>query len=264
MMNSNERLLEPATVFLPNLYPLFLDGSSGVRRQLLKLLKCIPAEETLGQADQLLLRQRIGMTHLSADIRLFSMELLEWLLDDAGHKIVSCSGGWMKTLDCFLGLLGWQQYKPRTGQLNCSSGWSTYQRSAVRPENEAKAASKQMSVLAAFIRAGIQPPSVESFEAEAVARQAEAARWYPLWHTRQHLLPEKPQAFAHLNLFGPPRDEWSQMYEDREDRQALFAKHFRTAIEKGIEQAQGEGGELGRFAAAVRKVVQEGMSDYDL
>lgn len=263
-MNSNDGLLEPATTFLPKLYPLFLDGAPGVRQQLLKLLKCLPVEETLGHADQLLLRQRIGMTHLSADIRYFSMELLEWLLDGAGHEVVSCSGGWMKTLDSFLGLLGWQQYKPRTGQSKFSSGWSTYQRSAIRPENEAKAAAKQISVLATFIRAGIQSPSADRFEAEAIARQTEASRWYPLWHTRQHLIPEKPQAFANLNLFGPPRDEWSEMCEDREDRQVLFAKHFQAAIEKGIEEAQGEGGELGRSAAAVRKAVHEGMSDHDL
>ena len=48
------------------------------------------------------------MTHLATEIRLFGLDVLEWLLQVAGDEVVSCAGGWVKMLKCFLSLLGWQ------------------------------------------------------------------------------------------------------------------------------------------------------------
>jgi len=194
------------------------------------------------------------MTHLSADIRAFSMEVLEWLLQAIGRDIVSCAGGWVKTLKSFTRLLGWQS------QTVGSQGWSMYQQSGVRPGSESKAMIKQMTVLAAFIKAGIAPPAaLDILEAEAAMTSS-----FPYVHTRQHHLPERSNAFAHLYLFGPPPDEEGEMYQDREERQRIFDMRYLSLIRQGVEQTKKEGGEIGRAAAGIRKAVEEGMKDYSI
>ena len=76
------------------------------------------------------------------------------------------------------------------------------------------------------------------------------------------MIPTIPNPFAHLNLFGLPRDEESEMYMDTESRQRVFQNHFRPAIEAGIERAKKEGGEAGRLAAVLAKVIRDGMASY--
>lgn len=195
----------------------------------------------------------VGMTHLSADIRGFAMEVLGWLLEVAGHEVVVSAGGWVKTLRCFVRLLGWEK-------LANTNGWSSFQStSGVRPGSEGKAIVKQLYALASFISAGIAPPSHEAIRVAEAANRSN----FPYWNLPQHLLPERSNAFGYLHLFGAPPNEEEESFEDREDRQNLFAKHFRGAIEHGIQQFQKEGGELGRASAAVRKAVDEGMSNYN-
>ena len=76
------------------------------------------------------------------------------------------------------------------------------------------------------------------------------------------MIPTIPHPYAHLNLFGPPRDEESEMYMDKESRQRVFQNHFRPAVESGIERVKKEAGEAGRSAAVLAKVVRDGMADY--
>lgn len=180
------------------------------------------------------------------------MEVLEWLMQTIGREIVSCAGGWVKTLKSFTRLLGWQS------QTVGSQGWSMYQQSGVRPGSETKAMIKQMNVLAAFIRAGIAPPAaVDLLEAEKALTST-----FPYVDTRQHLLPERSNAYAHLYLFGTPPDEEGEMYQDREERQRIFSMRYLSLIQQGVELAKKEAGEIGRAAAAIRKAVEEGMKDY--
>jgi len=76
------------------------------------------------------------------------------------------------------------------------------------------------------------------------------------------MIPKRSNAFAHLNLFAVNRDEEGEMYIDREDRQRVFHKMFHGVVKLGVENARKEGGETGRAAAALAKVLQDGMSDY--
>lgn len=243
-----ESLPEPVATLLPKLQPLLLDGSPSVRQQLLKLLKCLPQEEIRFHADQLLLYTRAGMTHLSADIRLFSMDALDWLIEVAGNEVVSCAGAWIKTLRCLVSLLSWQG--PATPQ----GGWSAVQKPSSKPGTEARALSRHATTLASYIRAGIHPP------APVVGG---AAPPLPLWHVPQHALAERSNAFAHLRLFGSVHDEENAMHEDRDDRQRVFATYFEPCITAGVEDMKREGGELGRAAAAIRRAMEAGMRDYE-
>ena len=240
-------LPQPASVIIPAIQRLVLDGSNAVRQQMLKLVQSLPKADIASHTDSLLLHTRAGMTHLSNDIRTFSLDLLEWLIGVAGDEVVSCSGGWVKTLKCFLSLLGWQ--------VQNGSKWSAT-KSFGKSSSDSKVQVKQMMTLATFLRAGLMQP-----KQPAVIESGGAS--FPLWQTEHHVLSERSNAFAHLNLFGATRDEEAEMYEDREDRQRLFHDLAETAIAAGIEQATRGGGELGRAGASLRKAMKEGMADFN-
>lgn len=229
---------------IPAVQRLILDGSNSVRQQLLKLLHSLPPNDIASHADQLLLHTRAAMTHLANEIRIFGLDVLEWLLTVAGDEVVSCAGGWVKMLKCFLSLLGWQS--------EATSKWSA-------PKSFGKADSKlqvkQMSALTAFLRAGL-------FHAQAFTSTIMSESTFPLWQMEHHLVSGRSNAYAHLNLFGATRDEEAEMFEDREDRQRVFHDRAETAVVTGLEQATKSGGELGRAAAQLRKVVREGMADF--
>lgn len=184
------------------------------------------------------------MTHLATEIRVFGLDVLEWLLGVAGDEVVSCAGGWVKMLKCFLSLLGWQS--------EATSKWSA-------PKSYGKADSKiqsrQMMTLTAFLQAGL-------FHTQATTSVVTCGGDFPLWQKEHHVLSERSHAYAHLNLYGATRDEEAEMYEDREDRQRLFHDRAEAAVVAGLEQATKGGGELGRAAAQLRKVVREGMADF--
>ncbi|KAA8618374.1 rRNA processing protein Ipi1 [Pyrenophora tritici-repentis] len=184
------------------------------------------------------------MTHLATEIRNFGLEVLEWLLGVAGDEVVSCAGGWVKMLKCFLSLLGWQS--------EASSKWSTGKSYG---KADTKMQVKQMNALTSFLRAGLS-------HAQITASIDINGNDFPLWHTQHHVISERSNVYAHLNLFGAARDEEAEMYEDREDRQRLFHDRAEAAIVAGLEQATKAGGEIGRAAAQIRKVVKEGMADF--
>ncbi|KAF9887282.1 hypothetical protein FE257_010410 [Aspergillus nanangensis] len=98
---------QPTSLILPPLLPLILDSSASVRTQLLKLLRALPPADIQDHVVQLLPYIRAGMTHLAADIRLSAVDILSWMVEVAGEQVVGCAGGWIKTLNCFLSLLGW-------------------------------------------------------------------------------------------------------------------------------------------------------------
>jgi len=245
----NAPLQQPASVILPKLLPLILDGSNSVRAQLLKLLRTLPSHDVEEHIDQLLLYLRAGTTHLAADIRSSALDILGWALESAGQELVSCAGGWVKTLKCLLAMLGWQNEAS-------AAAWSSSKASFGKAGTEGKALVKGLNTLAAILTAGLLSPKEDDLKSLEVVG-------FPLWHVEQHLLSKRSSCLAHLNLFGAPRDEESEVYEDREDRQGIFHLRFQQAVGKGLENAKGEGGEVGRAAAGVRKVMVEGMKDYE-
>jgi pre-rRNA-processing protein IPI1 len=247
-------LPQPLPVILDRVQPLLVDGNNNVRNNVLKLLRVLPLDQLARRPDSILLYTHVGMTHLSAHIRAFALEVLEWLLGAMGQDIVSCAGGWMKTLKSFERQLGWQS------QMTGTKGWSMYQQSGIRPGKETKAIAKQMTVLAAFIRAGIGAPA----EQDVMIARGKMTSCFPYVGVKQNMLPERSNVFAHLYLFGPPPDEEGEMYQDREERQRIFGLRYEESIRAGIEHAKKEAGEIGRAAHLIRKAMDEGMKDYVL
>lgn len=186
---------------------------------------------------------RAGLTHLAADIRSTALEMLEWALQVGGVELVSCPGGWIKTLKTILMVLAWTE----GGTI---SGW-TSSRALVGRSGD-KALPKTLTVLAALLRVGmVAPPPPEA----PVRKQM----WFPLWHVDRHMIPNRSNAYGYLNLFGPPKDEDSQSYEDIEERRRVLIKVFGDRVAKGAVAARREGGEVGRAAAAVTKALDEGF-----
>ncbi len=182
------------------------------------------------------------MTHLAVDVRSTAVDLLDWLLEAAGEETVTCAGGWVKTLKCFLALLGWQSADDTTK-------WSASKASFGKAGSDGKSLAKNLTVLASFLQVGLKT----SFDGDA----KNPCNPFPLWHTHYHAPPRQSNCFAHLNLFGALRDAESEMYDDREERQRIYHDRFRKTMERGLEAARREGGEVGRAAVMVIKIVTE-------
>ena len=230
---------------LPKLYHLILDGSSSVRNQLLKLFRSLPPEEVEDHVPDILPYVRAGMTHLAAEIRLFSIDALCWLLDIAATEVVSCAGGWYKTLNCFLSILGWHTQD--------AVKWSSNRANFGKSGSEGRPMARTLLALTQFVQAGM---GIESAISPSNGYGASHVH-FPLWCSSQHLLPHKSNAFGYLNLFGMPKDDETEMLEDREDRRRVFETSFSAAIGMGLEGARKEGGEVGRAAAALTKALRD-------
>ena len=167
----------------------------------------------------------------------------------------------MKTLKCLLTVLHWHAAALTTGK-GAGAGanaWSSSRAPTLGKEGlDGKLPVKTLNVLAAFLRAGLND------EHGAAADATYSQKWlFPLRYVDAHMLPKRSNAFAHLNLFGPSRDEESEMYVEREERQRIFQQRFYAIVSSGVEAAKREGGEVGRAAAGVAKVLAEGMEDYE-
>ena len=224
------------------------DSSHAVRTQLLRLLRTLPANEVEDGIGQLLLHVRAGITHLAVDIRSTSLDILMWALECCGSAVVSCPGGWVKTLKTLMIVHGWTRDTNAT-----SSTWSSYTPSSGMHGTNGTVMTKNLNAMALLLRCGFEEeePQVDT-------------RWgFPLTDTASHMISKRSNCFAYLNLFGPVPDEEGQGYEDREDRQRVFQKILRAAMDKGLKAAKQEAGEVGRAAANVQKAISEGMKDFE-
>ena len=252
---------QPISVLLQKLNPLILDGSNSVRAQLLRYLTTLPSLEFAPHIGQTLLYIRAGLTHLAADIRSSATDLLLWAIETCPNEVVSCTGGWVKTLKCLLTVLHWNPTSVTPGKAAAvgANAWlSSLQAPIVGKLGfEGKIVVKTLNVLTAFLSAGLK----EAHDVDAGGTYY--AKWpFPLRYVEAHMPPNRSNAFAHLNLFGLPRDEESEMYVNREERQMIFQKRFQAIVSSGVEAAKREGGEIGRAAAGVAKVLAEGIEGF--
>ncbi|ROT37555.1 pre-rRNA-processing protein IPI1 [Sodiomyces alkalinus F11] len=227
---------------LARLLPLISDPCGPVRTQLLKLFRQLPGDEVRNHAERCIMYVRAGMTHLSVDISNDALSALEWLLDVAEDEIVSCPGGWAKTLSSFCALMGWS--------VSATGGWSAAPKGGSLKTKDAQSRVRQLAILAKFLTAGL--------EAEAVATRNPNAHWDGMYR-----VPRVPQPFAYLNLFGSRRDEEAEMYIDNESRQRVFGRRFLILFSRGVEHTKKEGGAVGRSASALEQSLKDGMAGFE-
>lgn len=243
-------LQQPVSTILPKVLPLILDGSNIVRSQLLKFCQVIPIEWVKDHGEKFLPYIRAGMTHLAADIRSSSLDILEWALKIGGQELLSSPGGWFKTLKCFIVMLGWTTAAETTA-------WSSGKLSLGKVGYESKEFVKALNAFALFLETGFA-----LFPKQGSSRLLHRNS-FPIHDFDQHSLPKRSNAFSHLNLFGQPPDEENQSYEDRQGRQNIYHQRFQHSLDVGIKAIQKEGGETGRAAARLKNIVKEGMKDFD-
>jgi pre-rRNA-processing protein IPI1 len=231
----------PATssTVLNSICPLILDGTGSVRNQLLKLFQALPSEDVRDNVIKILPYMRAGMTHLSRDIRVSAVDFLSFLTKVAGPELVSSIGGWFQTLECFTTVLGWRSPE--------ASKWSSTKASF---SGDVKSTVRIMQVLAEFLQAGLVSDD------HGLPADNSMALEFPLCQTDSISIPTKSNAYAYLNLFGASLEIEKQMLEDREDRWEAYVKSFQPAIVSGIDESKKEGGELGRAAGSLVKVLE--------
>ena len=189
------------------------------------------------------------MAHLSTDIRLSALDVLDWLLETNGEAAISCAGGWVKTLRTFKTLLSWNS----ESTVRAAGNWSST-KSTSNNLGSSKLLVRQLTTLSHVLAVGLRRPSLE-LEYQRAARRA--AQLFPLCQTDAHLLPKKSNPFGYLNLFGAVRDIESEMYETAEDRVEIFCElGLEGAFRKGVDEAKKEGGEVGRAAALVANALK--------
>jgi pre-rRNA-processing protein IPI1 len=231
---------------LTKVLPLISDTSAIVRTKLLALFRALPPAEVQPNVEKILMYVRGGMAHMSNIIRTDALGIMEWLLEVAGDEVVSCPGGWLKTLNSFSSMLGWN---PSLVSALSNQGWTSSSKPTLDARKKGSEAQvRQIQVLTQFLMAGFKPETPE--------RHNPRAYWDTIYR-----LPGTPSPFAHLNLFGAPRDEDSEMYPDRSSRQRVFDAKWRGAIAAGMEGAKKEGGNVGRAAAGLSRVLDDGAGD---
>lgn len=240
------QMQQPVAILLPKLLPLTLDGNNGVRTQLLKLFRTLPVEDVKDHMESLTLYIRAGLTHLAADIRTSALEILNWALEADSEQLVACPGGWVKTLKTLLTVLAWTDDATL-------AGWTSSRAIIGRTHSGDKSIARALNMLALFLQAGLEMPK----EPDSTTRMPVA---FPLWHTECHMLPRRSNAYAYLDLFGKSKDKEEEAYEDREERQRVFAAFFQGKVRKGAVAARKEGGEIGRAAAMLLNMLEDSKS----
>ncbi|RDW72654.1 IPI1/TEX10 family protein [Aspergillus mulundensis] len=282
---------QPLSLMLPSLLPLILDSNAAVRANLLKLFRALPQADVADHVATLMPYIRAGMTHLAAEVRVSSVEVLGWLVSVVGEEVAGVAGGWVKTLNCFLSVLGWHvaakskwtslattgssgSVTPAPKSTSSSSasgaGKATYGKAGAKGRPQVRF----LSVLAEFLDAGIgsAPASAHSRSSSAMDMDTSDSEHenaytstFPITTFPSHLIPSSiASPYLTLNLFGAPRDEEGEMYETREDRWRVFvSRGFLGAVERGLEVARGEGGEVGRASALVGKVLRNARGELE-
>ncbi|KIW01382.1 uncharacterized protein PV09_07150 [Verruconis gallopava] len=252
--DQGSELPQPASVIVGKVQPLIRDSSGAVRTQVLKLLKCLPKQDVKVHIEGLLLWVRLGMTNLSTPVKMGALDVLEWMCEVTGREVVSCAGGWSKTLKCFAGILGWDA-PAATAPKDGKGAWTSTPSAATKGTIDGKLLLKTLTVLTLFLRNGLLPLT-QNEEDDADVRLA--ARIFPLWQTHQHMLPTRTTLNSHytyLDLFGGPKDEEGAAYEGWEERCIYFDEKWRGSFETGIVKVAKEGGGVGRAAVSLHKVL---------
>ena len=190
------------------------------------------------QVEKTLLYVRAGLTHIAPGVRESAADALGWLLDVTGDEVVGCAGGWAKTLKAICVTLTWRVDVPEpeseSGPERVTTGagrggggegrgtWSqpslavTMATSTTSSGGGGATTAPQkpvlLNVLATFLRWGLLPRSQSHNNTQSSTPSSLLSLSFPHDLITPHLLPQKSNAYGHLNLFGPQRDAEGASY----------------------------------------------------
>lgn len=230
----------PTESLIEKAMPLALDSNAGVRSNLVKMLEALPEFEIADQIPRMLPYVRAAMTHLSQDVRKTALDILQYLLENAGKDLVSCAGGWTKTLECCATLLSWKNLSPA----------ETWTASKTSFRTDTKLIARIMQVADQLLSAGL----LEDDSSDQGTN--EALDCFPLLHFQHHAIAAKSNPYAYLGLFGRPPDDDSRILDDRGERWIVFKEGYKNTFLHGIDGARKEGGDIGRVAGQLSKTIE--------
>ncbi|KAF2859701.1 hypothetical protein K470DRAFT_258713 [Piedraia hortae CBS 480.64] len=243
----NNGLPQPTSSIVQKVQPLILDANSAVRQAALKFLRTLTDTRDFGSVDKLLLYARAGTSHLSTDIRLSALDVLDWLLERYGDAVMECAGGWIKTIQSLATVMGWQTPAKAGG----GEKWTSVGR-PTGTVGSSKLFVRQLNTLAALLTIGMTPKPVDED-----AEQRRAREIFPLANADAYLLPTKSNPFGYLNLLGLPRHAEDEAYPHVDDRISVFKDlKLGSILQLSVGSAMREGGEVGRAAARLDRVLR--------
>ena len=251
VLNSEEAPLSDAAQIqkiLPRVLEATLAVSEDVRKAAVSVLKSIPPPLAQDHIEEVLPFVRAGITHLAANVAGTSLDILEWLIRSYGDRLVSCKGGWVKTLKCFLVMLRWTA-ETRPG------GW-TFSRTSYKDGKNFQGVSfiKCLSVLGPFLRAGLMRPRKDRVPMSQLSD-------FPLWGRLGALLPtDAAGGFSCLDLFGSPLDYENCECPDVDTRKEAL-KPFRPALEQGLSGLSRDGGLVAELAKEAAEILRRGLGN---
>lgn len=251
------RTAHPAIKILTKARPLLVDASKTIRASALELLRLLPVKEVERHVQLIQVYVHIGLTHMVSEIRMSTLDVLDWLLLTVGDALVSCPGGWTGTVNRLIGVLGWQTSASSSSQAGnapaSQRGWSNLARTKL---DDTKLRARQIATLANLLNTGLQSPNTEDSK---LACQTQAARTFPLWDLQAHVMAQPTNPYGHLSLFAETEgliDDEGTILADAVGRGDHTRAVCLEGIRKGVIDAKKEGGEIGRAARSVESAIK--------
>ena len=239
------------TPLLTQSIPLICDESQQVRQGLIDLI------DEIGSHDAQILKLHcsifvlyisMAMTHIVTQIQADSTKFLSHLMKYCGDEVVRKS--WIKLLNGVLGVLGWGQ----VGKNESSNIVQTKKRNA-------KYVTVHLNTLYTLVECGCQDERARGDRdtSEFVDDSTNLRSPY--------LIPDYPQPFEHLKLFTRElkfEDTASNRTnaallslatQDIDTRKVAFSEQFLPIVRKQTETIIKEGGECGKSASKLKKLL---------
>jgi pre-rRNA-processing protein IPI1 len=231
--------------------PLLTDSSASVRAASLDLLKTVPAAALAANAQLIALYINAAMTSIDPAVRAKATLALDLVVDTASEVV--CRVAWTKILGSFMTLLGWSGDAASKRNGSGAAGFNNNNAMVVTTSldfGSTKITVLHLQSLYKFLAAGVGVPAAEpgSLTPAAGAKNTFALKF---------LVPNTSMPYLSLNLFGNSAatgNKTSTITEDRESRIAVLQGYLDN-LHYGLDQAQNEGGEPGRFAKQVKALL---------
>ncbi|CCF58081.1 hypothetical protein KAFR_0D04330 [Kazachstania africana CBS 2517] len=249
----NTRIMAP---LLYHAIPLIVDQDKDVRDGLLLLIEeigNIDPKILVLQCNVFILYFNMAMTHIVPRIQAASTRFLICLMKYCSDEIVRQA--WLKLLGSVLSVLGWG-----TMGSNQSAG------AVQRKKRDSKNTKVHLDALFQLIEKGCKDPHEIIDEDDANKKEDRT--------TNPHLIPDMPQPYGYLKLFtrqlktadnsssaNGVSSQTSLANQDLDTRQHVFKTEYLDKIQKQLAQLIKEGGECGKSANSINKLLEELFAD---
>ncbi|KAI9892481.1 MAG: rRNA processing protein [Vezdaea aestivalis] len=234
-------------LLLSRVLPNLSSPSRSVRANTLTLLRAVDPVLVAPHLQTIFLALRSAATNLVADIRMDALRGVDWLLQGFAGELVAARGGWVRGLRMLCAVLGWEVVKDGVRTGGNGKGWS----------KPSKAGSKEdlvaLQVMGRFLEKGLGKE-----EREEEVEEPGTDVW-PVTYGSWVRVPQRVDPFRRLGLFETgaigPED---MAFEVSEERWDIFVEEgFMDAVKRGIEKGRKEGGDVGRAAGIVYKILHD-------